>query len=345
MVFAKLFNMDQKIKYLAELVQLGLRPERIEKIKQQVLGKVFMAHLFSAEGGTLYGSFMDCYRNLVIIFSQCSINPEVMEYYKEGLPKAYSIRTLLVNESSPSNATYNEAVYNINKMFDIYNEVHEKFKGKMEIMTNEITDLYIKSMEEQTKNALIHLYYLDQFEGLYLLNDFPSYHLRISTIPMEIWARDSGYAWESFSCESIWQECFQGVFSDIEQNNAIVTLEDEFGINHARLILRWGYTESQEIGIGFPVYWYSEIGKIKINEEKSLIENEKINAKDLTATVQDILKRKNAIVDFKSCITPYVYRGFTDRMNDKNMKINFGSQNTIIGKVNYKKILSFQVTE
>lgn len=154
-----------------------------------------------------------------------------------------------------------------------------------------------------------------------------NFNLWLTTDPFEMLTKSTGRKWSerNASCEN-WDGCYSaGPMSDIMYGNLIVWVykaEDTAYRNElGRFILRWGdaVKDGQKIGpdIGVEAQVYP-----KANAPWGF---------NLLGAIGMILKDAGYL-DYDSCRTPYVYKGYTDRGGSGNTRISYDSKIMLKGQ-------------
>nr|MDO8114647.1 hypothetical protein [Candidatus Sigynarchaeota archaeon] len=166
--------------------------------------------------------------------------------------------------------------------------------------------------------AIVGRYPLDETHDIIITDD-----------PISMFAKSTGQDWEEESCEKDGGSHNAGVYSDIEIGNCVAFIvEKENDHPIARIMVRWcdeKNAKTKKIGFGIERRWYytTSPGKgAKIeNTSKNLMYKDMPFVK-ATASVVKILKEKN-VYDYKQCVTPYSYGGYSDVMQTAHVRIEY----------------------
>jgi hypothetical protein len=123
--------------------------------------------------------------------------------------------------------------------------------------------------------------------------------IKITTDPLDIVKKSTHQHWES--CETVGGEFCQGIFSDIENNNAIayVYIDDNKEAD-GRFMLRWCDTPKKKADIGIEPIMYPR--------------------KSYSMEIYDLLRRiikSKGYGSYDSCTTPYRYEGYSDYLGGR----------------------------
>lgn len=147
-----------------------------------------------------------------------------------------------------------------------------------------------------------------------------SHYILITNDPMDIMKKSSGQSWEFKSCERLEGEYEEGIYSDISWSNLIAFL---FKNGHdeaiGRVMIRTCLTDNEEVSFGIEPIWYTRSGRI---EGAGHIDG--INVANVTERIIEILDEKGFTMDYKKCVTPYEYQGYSDQMHEGNTAIEYG---------------------
>ena len=122
--------------------------------------------------------------------------------------------------------------------------------------------------------------------------------IRISTDPLDIIKKSTHQAWES--CEIVGGAYCQGIFSDIENNNAIAYIYiDDSPKPSGRFMLRWCNTPEKKADIGIEPIMYPH----------------KSYSMEIYELIRGIIGSKG-YGTYDDCVTPYIYTGYSDMMGN-----------------------------
>ena len=148
-----------------------------------------------------------------------------------------------------------------------------------------------------------------------------NYYLVISNDPFLVATKSTGRSWASQSCENYNGAYSRGPFSDIRHGNCIVYIFESETINEGwpilfdaaelkgRTLLRWGLKNNKE-------------GEYGVGVERRVYPSNKKWGIPMATAIGMILQEKG-LLDYKRCITPYNYGGWSDTMGDSNVQISY----------------------
>lgn len=139
--------------------------------------------------------------------------------------------------------------------------------------------------------------------------------IRISTDPLDIVKKSTDQSWEHESCECIGGAYCQGIFSDIENNNAIAYIYlDNDSKPAGRFMLRWCNTPEKKADIGIESVMYPHTSYALLVHE----------------LIRGIIKSKG-YGTYDECTTPYIYKGYSDYLGGSGViKYKSGSSDEIL---------------
>ena len=148
------------------------------------------------------------------------------------------------------------------------------------------------------------------------------YYLVISNNPLDVITKSTGRKWAERSCENYRGQYSNGPFSDVKWGNCIAYIfkggSTSEGWPHlykksellGRTLLRWGLKDREEgnygIGIERKVYPQTDVGW-----EFPMV------------TAIGMIVKDAGYMNYKRCITPYAYKGWSDTSPGGNKKITF----------------------
>ncbi len=148
-----------------------------------------------------------------------------------------------------------------------------------------------------------------------------NYYLVISNDPFLVATKSTGRTWARQSCENYNGAYSRGPFSDIRYGNCIVYIFESETINEGwpilfdeatlkgRTLLRWGLKNNKE-------------GQFGVGVERRVYPSNKKWGIPMATAIGMILQEKG-LLDYKKCITPYNYGGWSDTMGNSGVKISY----------------------
>lgn len=131
----------------------------------------------------------------------------------------------------------------------------------------------------------------------------------VTEAPEEIALKSTGRPWEKLSCERIGGGFEKGFITDIEQRNLIAfPYDSETGTPLGRTIIRWGKDETGKLCVGIEPHVYSK-ETLNLYEKREFLTQLKQHVGDL--------------IEYESCTTPYIYRGFSDALRKGNTSLTY----------------------
>ena len=163
----------------------------------------------------------------------------------------------------------------------------------------------------------------------------PNLQYYISSDPVDIFMKSSGQEWSENSCERWGGGYKRGIFSDIA-NGSLVCFVTKKGKRTpanalARIMLRQCYVKlagepySHVLTLGYEAYWYTGNYRLTVYSGRDLGYMSKhdiewtMTAKSATDGLKVILKAIGLRMDYKVCMTPFPYKGFSDAIVDSGV--------------------------
>lgn len=217
---------------------------------------------------------------------------------------------------------YKDAQFAVNIILNSKKELESMTSDSyIQLRVNKINAAIERRNDHAYDNYKSHYKASEKLKGTY---EFDQYFIFVITNdPIDVFMKSTGRTWEKQSCERVNGEFESGVYSDIEWCNFVVYLCDKNDTKNpiARVMVRNCETENGEDSFGIEPVWYSARGRLKDDNDK--IEGTTI--RELDERLVQIIEEQGFPVDYGSCITPYVYTGYSDYMRHGNMEIEYGA--------------------
>jgi len=257
------------------------------------------------------------------IFPQISFVENEFSYVNPYNQKMVLISGLL------GKSFFKQSEHKTDKFFVVLRDVNYILNKKAQVekmSSNERANAYVdalnKAIEKRKKHRRgkyrEHLAASDKICGWY---DLGKHSLKISNDPMDIFMKSTGQAWERESCERVGGMFEDGIFSDIEWCNCVVFLYNNTDNVHpiARVMVRLCTTNQLDrVSFGIEPIWYAKHGKVMGDDS---IENLTVNR--LRENIIDIIESKGFDMDYKECMTPFKYRGYSDNEHEGQTMITY----------------------
>lgn len=187
------------------------------------------------------------------------------------------------------------------------------------------------------KNAQKKLHLLKPGGPEWPLSAAGNYSLVISNDPFLVATKSTGRVWAGQSCENYDGAYSQGPFSDIRFGNCIVYIFESRKPDEGwpilfndkqlkgRTLLRWGLRDNIE-------------GEYGVGVERRVYPSNKKWGIPMATAIGMILQEKG-LLNYKKCITPYRYRGWSDTMGTNNVQISYAGLRMEGKKINLQKLV------
>ena len=164
-----------------------------------------------------------------------------------------------------------------------------------------------------------------------------NYYLVISNDPFLVATKSTGRTWARQSCENYNGAYNRGPFSDVRYGNCIVYIFESETINEGwpilfdeatlkgRTLLRWGLKNNKE-------------GKFGVGVERRVYPSNKKWGIPMATAIGMILQEKG-LLDYKKCVTPYNYGGWSDTMGSSGVKISYSGLKMEGKKINLQELV------
>ena len=206
------------------------------------------------------------------------------------------------------------------------------FQEKVDMVNNAI-----QRRNDHCASAFGHERYCtasDKICGTFKLDSM--HFIVISNKPIDIFMKSTGRAWEDDSCERVRGPYENGIYSDIEWSNCIALLYKKSDKKNpiGRVMIRTCEDhESGKPSFGIEPIWYTIKGR---QEDDGSVDG--IDIFDLRSKLVTIITEKGFSMDYDTCITPYKYMGFSDKMEHGRTEITYGEM-----RIDVKEILKRDV--
>lgn len=162
----------------------------------------------------------------------------------------------------------------------------------------------------------------DTIAGIY--NFDVNFDVVISNHPLDVVAKSSGQGWSAISSEKLGDPYQRGIFSDVENGSAVAFLVGKKnGVINARVMLRVCSGEKDRgMGIETSIYYDNGNKGGQAGANAGILIAKNVKAKDFYAYIVKILDDSN-LSNYKTCITPYIYKGYSDVAEKHNTIIEY----------------------
>ena len=217
--------------------------------------------------------------------------------------------------------------YSPNKVYYELSNGNEK-----EIEFNQL----IRKMKHD-KNAQKKLHLLKPGGPEWPLSAAGNYSLVISNDPFLVATKSTGRVWANTSCENYDGAYSMGPFSDIRFGNCVVYIFEADKPNEGwpilfndktlkgRTLLRWGLKDNME-------------GQYGVGVERRVYPSNKKWGIPMATAIGMILQEKG-LLNYKKCVTPYRYQGWSDTMGTNNVQISYAGLRMEGKKIDVQKLV------